>query len=157
MTMTKFSLQRVLDLKEHAEQAVAVRLKEARAGADAARRQEEAIEARREAVARQRMDAHSQASTVGHLQNVSYVLEQLERQLREAQGAVRSADARVSQCLAEYHAASRERKVLDRLRERHQEAAQAEAVQADRKTMDGVALSRFTRGEGTAAKGEGTR
>ena len=44
----------------------------------------------------------------------------------------------------QFTAASQERRVLDRLREKHLEGWQTEQTQIDRQTMDAIALTRFT-------------
>jgi len=48
-------------------------------------------------------------------------------------------------------AAFRDRRTLDRLRERHQDAWRAGAAATDRQLMDEIALSRFA--QGSAARG----
>jgi flagellar protein FliJ len=141
----RFSLQRILELRERKEQAVAVRLSSARSVAERARELEEQIESlKREGIER-RMGTPGSASTVGELQNTSYIIEQLEQQLTDARTAVKQADGQVNAVLAEFSVATRERQVLDRLKEKKREAAMLEAADADRKTMDAVALTRFGR------------
>jgi flagellar export protein FliJ len=43
--------------------------------------------------------------------------------------------------------AFQDRRVLDRLRERHQETYRADTEQTDRRTMDDIALNRFTQAD----------
>lgn len=141
----RFSLQRILELRERKEQAVAIRLASARSTAEKARELEEEIQRLRVDGIERRMGTPGSASTVGQLQNTSFVIEQLEQQLTEARTAVRQADGQVNAVLAEFSVATRERQVLDRLKEKKREAAMLEAADADRKTMDAVALTRFGR------------
>lgn len=141
----RFSLQRILELKERKEQAVAIRLADARTAAERARELEEEIDRLKQDSIERRMGAPGAGATVGQLQNTSFVIEKLEQQLTEARTAVRQADVQVNAVLAEFSIATRERQVLDRLKEKKREAAMLEAADADRKTMDDIALSRFGR------------
>jgi flagellar export protein FliJ len=143
--MPKFSLQRVLELRERKEQAVAARLTAARSDAEAARASAAEFETLRERGGAQRMAAQRTTATVGQLQNATYVLERLDQQLAAARAAARIADAQVDACQAEFTVASQERRILDRLKERRIESAIAEEIQEDRRTMDGVAVIRFAR------------
>lgn len=45
--------------------------------------------------------------------------------------------------------ASKARRVLDKLRERHVDRVRAEAHQSDQKVMDDIAMARFLRSDGT--------
>lgn len=141
----KFSLQRVLELKERREQATALRLAQARAAAEAAKETEKAIESVRAAGVSQRSVVGSGAVAVGQLQNAAYVIDRLDQKLEEARTALRQADAQVQERLSEFTDATRERQVLDRLKEKKREAALLEQSDLDRKTMDAIALSRFVR------------
>ena len=143
--MFKFPLQRILELKEKKEQAVAARLAAAQDGADRARRSREAVEAARAAGVQRLAETRDAAPTVGELQNASFVIESIDRHLDEATVAVREAEANVSSCLREFTAATQERQVLARLRERKLALWQTEEVQADRKAMDEIAVTRFAR------------
>ncbi|MEX0912213.1 MAG: flagellar export protein FliJ [Gemmatimonadota bacterium] len=141
-----FSLQRVLELKERREQATAQRLAAARQAAEAAREALDLLADQRRRGEAQRAEIGGVIATVGQLQNASYVLDRLDQRLEEAATAAREAEAHVNVCFAEFTIASRERQMLDRLKERKAAAATAEEAALDRKTMDAVALTRFTRG-----------
>jgi flagellar FliJ protein len=147
--MFKFSLQRVLELKARREQAAAIQLARIRADADEAREECEGLEAARAEGVRQVTSGTGRAPTVGELQNAGYVLQRLDERIQHAQAVVEEAEARVSESEGEFTLASQERRVLDRLRERHLTAWQTEQVQIDRKTMDTIALSRFTQASAT--------
>lgn len=154
--MFRFSLQRLLEIREKREQATATELADARVNARLARDAFERLEEARQQSGRQMIAAQS-ASPVGHLQNASYLLERIDQQLQSARDAVRHADVAVADRMNEFTLACQERKVLDRLRERQQTSWQAEAVQADRKTMDAVALSRFGKADHSPADEQDTR
>lgn len=149
--MAAFSLQRVLDLKKRREETVAIKLAEARAAADAARRSEASLEAQREAGTRSRVTT---GVAVGQLQNASYVIEQLDQRLADARDAVKSADATVDARLAEFTTALQERRVLDRLKEKRMEEYLALEAKVDLSTMDAIALTRFVRSDNSDGEGE---
>jgi flagellar FliJ protein len=151
--MFKFSLQRVLELKARREQAVAIQVARLRADADDAREEWEGLEAvRAEGAIR---GSEGRLPTVGEMQNAGFVLLRLDERIEQAQTLVQEAEARVAEGEGELMSASQERRVLDRLRERHLTAWQTEQVQMDLKTMDTIALSRFTQaGATTEPEGE---
>ena len=151
--MARFTLQRVLDLKKRREEAMALRLAEARAGEEVARRYETEIEELRSRGRDQRVNG-AVALTVGQLQNASYIMEHLDARLNEARTMVRSAEQEVSARLSEFTSALQERRVLDRLREKRLEAANAEELRVDQANMDSIALSRFVRNEKSDQEGD---
>lgn len=142
--MGGFTLQRVLELRERREQALALRLAEARLRMDAALDAQRALEALRADAVLDRAAGRG-APTVGHLLNASFVLERLDAEVASARALTRAAEKRVDECLTEFTRASQDRRVLDRLKEQHAEAALAEEVRIDRRLMDTVALTRFVR------------
>ena len=150
--MFKFSLQRVLELKARREQAAAIELARTRAAADEARREHEALEAARAEGMRQM--ATGARPTVGDLQNAGYLLQRLEERIAMAQNVALKAENVAAATLGSFTIASQERRVLDRLRERHLGNWQAEQVQMDRKAMDDIALSRFTQSASTQTEEE---
>lgn len=152
--MSKFSLQRVLELKERREQAVAAKLAEARAAAEAAREAEATLASMRNARSQYEADDGPAGVSVGQMQNASYVRSRLDQWLDEAREAVRAADARVNLCLADFSVASRDRSALDRLKLRKLEAAALAEADAERKVMDGIALSRYFRSDDPSAAGD---
>ena len=142
--MFKFRLQRLLELREQKERDRALALAQAEAARDAARQALTAMETTRaEGLARLHAE-HGAEHTVGQLRNLGFVLEQLDRQLAVASAAVSAAETQTEARRQELGAAHTERRVLDRLRERHEGEWREEAVQADRQTMDAIALARFT-------------
>lgn len=155
--MFRFSLQRLLEIREKREQATASELADARVNARMARDAFERLEEARRQSGRQMIAAQSSASPVGHLQNASYLLERIDQQLQSARDAMRHADVAVADRMNEFTLACQERKVLDRLRERQETSWQAEAMQADRKTMDAVALSRFGKADHSPIDEKDTR
>lgn len=141
--MFRFRLQRLLDLREQREREAALALSRAERESEAARAALADLEAVRQAGRERLVAAHAAAGTVGHLRNITFLLEQLDRQVVDASRSVSEAEAmtdRMRQALGEAHV---ERRVLDRLRDRHESDWRDAAAHADRELMDGIALSRF--------------
>ena len=150
--MFKFSLQRVLDLKARREQAAAIELARTQAAADEARMAAEALLAAREEGVRQIFS--SARPTVGEMRNAGYLLQALDERIDQAQAVAEKAASRAQESMGAFTVASQERRVLDKLRERHLAGWQTEQVQIDRMTMDTIALSRFTQSATTELEEE---
>src|SRR5687767_9842629 len=114
MKKKRFKLQRVLELRERKEQAVALRLAEAQREADAARESQSAIERLRTSSTGHPGSGTGSVPTVGQLRNAAFVLEQLDRRIEAARTAVQQADAKVDSCVIDLNVASRDRRILDR-------------------------------------------
>lgn len=152
--MPKFSLQRILDLRQRKEQALAIRLAHARTQAEEARSVVASIEVQREESEAQMRTGAASKTTVGSIQNASYVVGRLDDQLAEARQAVHTMEAEVQICLTEFTAALQERQVLDRLKDKRLTAALLEENKAEQATNDAIALSRFFRRDGTVTGGD---
>ena len=146
-----FRLQRVLKLRAQRERELAATLAQLRREADVAGEACALLESAREAARAQIAAAAAGGAPVGELRSLGWMLEQMDRHIGEARSAAAVAEARVRQAAKALGAATRERRVLDRLRERHLEARRAEETSTDRRTMDGVALARHTRPDRTGA------
>lgn len=147
-----FRLQQVLEMRERSEQAAAARVAAASERAEAARAAHEALAAVRDAGAEAIQRAHAHAPTVGQLANLAFLLDRMDAQLGESASQVREADAGVQQAQDDLTVAFQARRVIDRLKEKHHEEWRVEATQADRREMDELALSRFTRGSESTAE-----
>lgn len=141
----KFRLQRILELKEMAEQAKARQLASAKDAADVARREHDAISELHTSSRAEVSAAQSAAPRVGHLTQLGLVLNALDERLESAGETVRAADATVADAQNLLELAARDRRVLDRLKERHTDQWRAEEAHKDRLHMDEVALARFSR------------
>lgn len=139
--MFRFRLQQVLDLREKQERNLATQLASALGAEQAAREALDGLRAERVAGAEGAQDGR--AHSVGELTNLAFVLQQLDGQITDANDIVSAANDSVSQVKEALTAAFKDRRVLDRLRERHQETYRVTAEQTDRRTMDDIALSRF--------------
>jgi flagellar FliJ protein len=140
----RFRLQRVLELREQAEQARAREVAAARDAAEAAQREADAIAALRSSQ-RDALDAAAAAATVGELQHLAWVVGELDGRLQTATEDATRADGERELAERALRDAARDRRVIDRLRERHLERHQDMQAQQDRSTMDDIALSQFTR------------
>jgi flagellar export protein FliJ len=153
--MFKFRLQRVLELKEMREQASATRLSDARTGEEEARRRCADLEELRVDHAARGARVQTATPTIGQLQNLRFLVERLNDQIEQAYDDADAAERNVQQCMEEFTVAFKERKVLDRLRDRARDGWAAGEISADRELMDGIALTGFARarsaGNGSSA------
>ena len=139
--MFRFHLQQVLDLREKQERNLASQLASALGAEKAARDALDGLRAERDAGARGMTDGAPRS--VGELTTLAFVLQQMDGQITDANETVTAANESVSQVQQAFNTAFKDRRVLDRLRERHAETHRVTAEQTDRRTMDDIALSRF--------------
>lgn len=143
--MFKFRLQRILELREQAEQAKARSLATAQDAAEQARREHDAL-AELHAASRAEVDAaHRSEPRIGHLQQLGIVLQSLDQRLETSGESVRAADDVVADAQKLLEVAARDRRILDRLKDRHTDQWKVEAAHQDRLGMDEIALARFSR------------
>jgi flagellar FliJ protein len=141
----KFRLQRVLELREQSEQARARAVRDATEGAEEARRRQEAIASLR-TLQRETLTAAARGLiTAGELQHLQFLIGALDDRLARAADDVRDAERVVAEAQEALQRASRDRRVLDRLKDRHSERWTDAAMQQDRTLMDEIALTQFTR------------
>jgi flagellar FliJ protein len=141
----RFRLQRVLELREKSEQARAQTLHAATQNADEQRRQQDAMRSLRQ-LQRDSLEAASHGViTAGELQHLAFIIDQLDDRLVRASDDVLEAERLVAEAHAALQLASRDRRVIGRLKERHVERWQDAEQMRDRNDMDEIALSRFTR------------
>jgi flagellar FliJ protein len=140
-----FRLQRILELREKAEQAKAQALVSAQNAADTARSTRDSLatlhEESRSAIAQ----AQTAEPRIGHLQQLGYALQSLDARLESASEEVDVADGAVANARELLEAAARDRRALDRLKDRHAEQWRNDETQKDRLHMDEIALARFSR------------
>ncbi|MEO7218710.1 MAG: flagellar export protein FliJ [Gemmatimonadaceae bacterium] len=139
--MFRFRLQQVLDLREEQERHLASQLATAMGAEQAAKAALDGLRAERAAGAEPPFDGQSRS--VGELTNVAFIMQQLDGQIANASEIVNAANDSVAQVQEAFTAAFKDRRVLDRLRERHEEDYRVTAEQTDRRAMDDIALSRF--------------
>lgn len=140
----RFRLQRLLSLREEAEQAQALALAAREAEAAAARAARDALAARHAEADAQAREAAS-AAPVGHLRQFGVVVDALEARVDVAGSAVSAAEDAVAEARRALEEKARDRQVLDRLKARHADAWRAEEARQDRELMDEIALGRHGR------------
>ena len=143
--MFRFRLQQVLDLREKQERHIATQLASALGAEQAARETLSQLRAERESGANGLNDGAPHS--VGELTTLAFIMQRLDGQITDANQVVTAATDSVSQVQEALTAAFKDRRVLDRLRERHEETYRVTAEQSDRRTMDDIALSRFVHNE----------
>lgn len=141
----KFRLQRVLELREQSEQARARAVRDATDSADDARRRQEAIASLRTLQRETQSAAARGLITAGELQHLQFLIGALDDRLVRASDDVREAERVVADAQAALQRASRDRRVLDRLKDRHSERWADASMHRDRTLMDEIALTQFTR------------
>lgn len=138
-----FRLERLLELKAKHEEAMAIRLGHAERAAIAERDAEAALLALRESG---REDLRPARPTrVGDLRPLAELLARVDERLDRQSERVRAAERTVAEAQQRLVVAHQERRVLDRLREKHDERVRLDAAQEDQKTMDDIAVARFLR------------
>lgn len=141
----KFRLQRILELREQAEQAKARELAAAQAEADRAQEARDILAAMRTDSRSQLESATVSTPRIGHLMQLGTAIDALDARIERASDDLKAAEIVVDEAKGRLEAAARDRRVLDRLKERHAEHWRAEEAQRDRLQMDEVALSQFAR------------
>lgn len=139
-----FRLQRLLDLKAKHEQALAAQLGQAEQQARQERAVHEALEAVRRASVQDMLSAQGERR-VGELRPLEALLDHVDQQLDAQATRVADAERTVDAAQAALAAAHREKRVLDRLREKHHDRSRAEEGQADQRRTDDIAMARFLR------------
>ncbi len=139
--MFRFRLQQVLDLREKQERHLATQLAAALTAERAAKEALDGLRAERDASSERPQDGISHS--VGELTNLAFIIQQLDGQITDANDIVSAANDSVSKVKQALTTAFKDRRVLDRLRERHEETYRVTTEQTDRRAMDDIALSRF--------------
>lgn len=143
--MFKFRLQRVLELREKKEEAQAIQLAKAEETATIARTHRDQLETLRAESRAQITSANASGPTVGHLHHLGFVLNALDHRLVQASQVVSKAESLAFDARASLEIAARDRRVLDRLKDKHSDVHRAGEAHRDRVQMDEIALSLFTR------------
>lgn len=141
--MFKFRLQRLLDLRTAHERAKSVEMVQAEAVCEATRTTLATVEAARDAGRTELLAPTGGGGTVGQLRNIAFVVEQLDHQVESAATAMNAAQNAAAAARKDLSAAHVDRRVLDRLRDRHAAGWRDAESRADRQTMDSIALVRF--------------
>ena len=139
-----FRLQRLLEQRAEQEKRLAVALSEALDRANEARDAQETLDEVRRASREQLVAAHSGSVTAGQLQNIGFLLEQLDEYVAKASEDTEQAEARAESAREELIIAHQAKAALDRLRERRQVEWVRTDTMLDQRALDEFALTRFT-------------
>jgi flagellar export protein FliJ len=145
MSQFNFRLQKVLDLRERSAQHAAAQLVTAKDRAQVAQEAHDTLAAIRNAGGAQLAAAHGNAPTVGQIQNLNYLLEQLDQHVDQAAENAESANSGVETAQSELNLAHQAKRALDRLRERQHGDWQHALTYSDRQNMDSLALALYAR------------
>jgi len=144
--MFRFRLQRVLELRERKERDAATALVQARDDAERARAEQARLEAvRAELATGDAAGSGDGASSVGALRTLHFLLDRLDERVADAANDATTAEHVVSERQDALTSAFRDRRTLDRLRERHSETWRAAEAAADLRQMDEIALTRYAK------------
>jgi flagellar export protein FliJ len=149
MSLFKFPLQRLLDLRAKRQDEIARQLAQARTAADNSRATRDDLAAARTAGQAQLTEAHASGPTVGEIASRSYALTQLDQRIAAASDALNAAEAHVDKVHGALTDAVKDKQVLDRLRDRMLEAYRSTESNKDRTAMDAIALQRFSQSNGS--------
>ena len=111
--MFRFRLQRVLELREEREKAMAAELAAARTAADAARDQQASLEAVRDSSRGELHAANTAAPRIGHLQQLGLVLDSIDQRLQTATEQTQAAERAADTAQEALVVAARDRRILD--------------------------------------------
>ncbi len=145
MKKFRFPLEKVLELRVEEERTKAAELASARREADDARKKREQIESARDTSRARLTEAHGSGGTVGHLQNLEYVVGQMDSQLADADAACQAADEQVESSRDHFTRAFRSRRTLDHLREKRLADWRLENGRQEQKSIDETAITRHGR------------
>lgn len=151
MSLFKFPLQRILDLRAKRQDEVARQLAQARSDADTSRAARDELAEARMTGEMQISEAKAAGPTVGEIASRSFALTQLDQRIAVASDALKAAEAHVDKVHVQLTGALQDKQVLDRLRLRMLDAYRATESNKDRTTMDAIALQRFAQSNGDSA------
>lgn len=143
MSRFKFRLQRLLDLRQKREQEAAGAVAAARNAAEAAAQKQAELAARRDQTRQELLPAQGETVRVGQLHEIAYLVRALDDHVATAQKASQAAERVVQEKMTELSDAMRDRRVLDRLKDRRTVEWRTEDARQEREVMDAIARTRF--------------
>lgn len=142
-----FRLEKLLELRSRREQALAGQLASAEAAARAEHATRDALAALRAQGAGDLLATGRR--TVGDLHALHAHVERLDGRLAAQHERIAAAETGVAEAQQRLTVAHQERRVLDRLKEKHVARVRRDEADLDRATMDEVAVARFLRQQGS--------
>jgi flagellar FliJ protein len=137
-----FRMQRLLTLREKAERQAAIDLATAQAAHTRAQSAADAVSHLRTAARNAARTPLGEARAVGTLRQAALLLEQLDGRQAHADALAHAAGEQVQARVTTLGERVRDRRVLDRLRERQHDEWRTDAERRERELMDGLARSR---------------
>jgi flagellar export protein FliJ len=147
-----FSLRRLLSIRENAERVAAVDLAMAHAVEENARQVQESLDEERAQARDALLPPPGQESRVSELQQVAFLIEQLDTHGETARESVAEAERTVEEKRVRLGETLRDRRVLDRLQEREREEWNIAEKREDRSEMDEIARGRHSDGKASNPK-----
>jgi flagellar export protein FliJ len=138
-----FRLARLLAVRERRQQAAAVDLARAQEALEALEQTLAALEAARGQLRARQRTTPAGGGTAGLLQTLGIVDGHVAAQVRQVAQQVEAARATVARCHATLLERTRERRVLELLRDKQRSAGQQEEDRRERQVMDEIALHRY--------------
>ena len=141
-----FRLDRILDLREKTEKERARLLRDALLDEDARRRSLEEAASRLDRCAEQIVDAGSSVTMAGTLQNLSLTIKAAAGQVDAAEASHQTAEEAVRAEQEMFTEACKDRRVVERLREKRHEEWSVETSRLEQRALDAISHHRRAAG-----------
>jgi flagellar export protein FliJ len=141
-----FRLERLLALRLMAERAAAISLGSAQAVATAAHAARTLIAGRRAGARAAMLPEPGAERSVAELRQAAFLTEQIDRHLAHASRSTSTADQHARDAHERLDERVTERRILERLRERHHSEWSVDAERREREAADGIARPAATTG-----------
>lgn len=139
-------LQRLLDVRKHAEQRCAVDLAQAR---DAVREAEETLDRMREQRADLEADlARAGGDSVGRMKTLRLLIDQVDNGIHNAMSVRALAAATEAERLQELEKAAQDRELVEKIVQPRKDRARAAERQTEQKAIDELNMQRYRTGDG---------
>jgi flagellar FliJ protein len=146
MKRFRFPLQRVLQLREQMELERAAALGQAQRDEQARRDAVDQAEARLDRTAEQLREAAGTVTTAGALRNLGLTVDAAQSHLEAVEDQHRAAQEAMETEQERFGEARKERRVVERLRDRRHEAWTFETSREEQKNQDEIAARRWKEG-----------
>ena len=143
MSRFKVRLQRLLELRQKKENEAASAVAAARNTAQSAALREQDLTTRRDATRQELLPASGQTVRVAELHGIAFLVRALDERVLDAKKVHEAAEQSVHEKVEELSEAMRDRRILDRLKDRRTEEWRTEDARLEREVMDAIARDRF--------------
>ncbi|MFI5309606.1 MAG: flagellar export protein FliJ [Gemmatimonadales bacterium] len=139
----RFPLQRLLDLREGKERTAAVALASARVAAEEARSEKASLDTRRSEARCALIPAPGSERKIAELRQVAFIMEHLDERVAGVNEMLTTAEHEVAAKSDQLGESMKDRRVLDRLKERQLNDWRVLDARDEREAMDGIGRTRF--------------